>query len=134
MRGGVGALALADLGRALLDVFDAATGAIMLGGPAARSSDVLFRGDLPLDAVTAYNARFRKVDLWTTRAPAAVLSGAPARGQRVWTSGTLVPDEEFLRSEFDGDFGRPLGLRYVVGTVIPIDGAKLMPIGLHRPQ
>ena len=129
-----GALAWADLGRTLLDVFDAATGTIMLGGPAARSSDILFRGDLPLDAVTAYNAHFRKVDLWTTRAAAAVLSGTPARGQRVWTSGTLVPDEEFLRSEFYGDFGRPLGLRYVVGTVIPIDGAKLMPIGLHRPQ
>ncbi|MER2509107.1 MAG: hypothetical protein ABTQ27_10150 [Amaricoccus sp.] len=129
-----GAVAWADLGRELLEVFDAATGTIMLGGPAAQTSDILFRGDLPLDAVTAYNAHFRKVDLWTTRAAAAVLSGAPARRQRVWTSGTLVPDEEFLRSEFYADFGRPLGLRYVVGTVIPIDGARLMPIGLHRPQ
>ena len=54
---------------------------------------------------------------YTTRAAAAVMGGAHARGARVWTSGTLVPDAEFLRSEFYGDFGRALGLRYVVGTV-----------------
>jgi hypothetical protein len=129
-----GALTWSDIGRALLEVFDAATGTIMIGSPAAHNSDILFRGDLPLDAVTAYNDHYRKVDLWTTRAAKAVMSNGHSRSPRVWTSGTLVPDEEFLRSEFYGDFGRPLGLHYVVGTVVPIDGAAMMPIGLHRPE
>lgn len=129
-----GALGWADVGRSLLKAFDAPTGTIMLGGPAGVTGNVLFRGDLPLDAVSAYNAHFREVDLWTTRAAAAAMSGAHARGPKVWTSGTLVPDAEFLRSEFYGDFGRPLGLRYVVGTVIPIDSTRMMPIGLHRPE
>lgn len=35
-----GALTWEDVGRTLLDVFDAATGTIMLCGPAARSSDI----------------------------------------------------------------------------------------------
>jgi DNA-binding CsgD family transcriptional regulator len=129
-----GALAWSDIGRGLLEVFDAATGTIMFGSPAAGERDILFRGDLPLDAVTAYNDHYRNVDLWTTRAAAAVMKNGDSPSPRVWTSGTLVPDEEFLRSEFYCDFGRPLGLRYVVGTVVPIGAAKLMPIGLHRPE
>jgi DNA-binding CsgD family transcriptional regulator len=58
--------------------------------------------------------------------------GAPIR---VLTSGEmLVPDREFLRSEFYNDYGRPLGLRYVLGTVVPLGEAGMMPIGLHRPE
>jgi DNA-binding CsgD family transcriptional regulator/PAS domain-containing protein len=59
-------------------------------------------------------------------------AGYPACPQ-VSRSGTLVSDAEFLRSEFYADFGRRLGLRYVVGTVIPVDGVTFIPIGLHRP-
>jgi DNA-binding CsgD family transcriptional regulator len=46
----------------------------------------------------------------------------------------MVPDAEFVRSEFYVDFGRRLGLRYVVGTVVPLGTAGVMPIGLHRPE
>ena len=46
----------------------------------------------------------------------------------------LVPDREFLRSEFYVDFGQGLGLRYVLGTVLPLGAAGIAPIGLHRPD
>lgn len=120
------------VGAALLDAFDAVTGTIMLGTPSGGIRDILFRGDLPQEAVVAYSSHYRSVDLWTARAAASVLRGG-ARDPGVWASGTLVPDREFLRSEFYCDFGRQLGLRYVVGTVIPL-GTELMPIGLHRPE
>jgi DNA-binding NarL/FixJ family response regulator len=45
-----------------------------------------------------------------------------------------VTDAEFLRSEFYADFGRSLGLRYVVGTVLLLGPAGTMAIGLHRPE
>ncbi len=46
----------------------------------------------------------------------------------------LVPDAEFLRSEFYCDFDRRHGLRYVVGTVVQLGEAGTMPVGLHRPD
>ena len=74
------------------------------------------------------------MDLWTNRAAAAAAHTHPGQAPRVWTSGHLVPDREFLRSEFYGDFGRHLGLRYVVGTVVHLGAAGVMPLGLHRPD
>jgi hypothetical protein len=87
-----------------------------------------------MDAVLAYRNHYCKVDLWTNRAAEAVVKQGMNRCPKVWTSGQMVPDSEFLRSEFYNDFGRPLGLRYVVGTVLPLGAAGVMPIGLHRPE
>lgn len=121
------------VGDDLLALFGARSASIMIGGPAGGDARLLYHGDLPLDAVAAYREHYRTVDLWTNRAAEAVArAGYPAR-PHVWRSGTLVSDDEFLRSEFYADFGRRLGLRYVVGTVIPVDGVTVMPIGLHRP-
>jgi DNA-binding CsgD family transcriptional regulator len=121
------------VGDDLLELFGARSASIMVGRPAAGDARVLYHGHLPLDAVAAYRDHYRTVDLWTNRAAQAIArAGYPAR-PRVWRSGTLVSDTEFLRGEFYADFGRRLGLRYVVGTVIPIDGVRYMPIGLHRP-
>ena len=122
-----------DVGAGLLDLFDARSASIMVGNPASGDMRLLYHGDLPLDAVAAYRDHYRNVDLWTNRAAEAVArAGYPTR-PRVWRSGTLVSNSEFLRSEFYADFGRRLGLRYVVGTVIPIDGMTFIPVGLHRP-
>jgi hypothetical protein len=121
------------VGAGLLELFGARSASIMVGQPAGGDTRLLYHGDLPLDAVAAYRDHYRTVDLWTNRAAEAVSrAGCPAR-PRVWRSGTLVSDAEFLRSEFYADFGRRLGLRYVVGTVIPVDGVTFIPIGLHRP-
>jgi DNA-binding CsgD family transcriptional regulator len=106
----------------------------MLNDSAGGPTEVLYHGHIPTDAVLAYRDHYRSVDLWTNRAAAVTVRQGPSRLPEVWTSGTLVPDAEFLRSEFYADFGRPLGLRYVVGTVVPLGAGRLLPIGLHRPE
>lgn len=112
-----------------------ATGASMMSGDIARgAAEILYHGEIPLDAVEAYRSHYRTVDLWTTRAAGMAAGGGAAGLPRVWTSGTLVPDREYLGSEFYADFGRRLGLRYVVGAVVPLGEAGALPIGLHRPE
>lgn len=120
------------IGEGLIRLVGAGSASLMAGHFAAGDAEILFRGDIPLDAVAAYETHYRRVDLWTTRVAAAV-ARRPGEGLRAWTSGTLVPDDEFLRSEFYNDFGRRLGLRHVVGAVVPLGPAGVLAIGLHRP-
>lgn len=128
-----GAMPWSTVGQGLMRLVGAQSASLMVGDLAAGQADLLYHADIPTDAVLAYRAHYRTVDLWTTRAAEAVTRQGMAR-PKVWTSGHMVPDEEFLRSEFYVDFGRRLGLRYVVGTVLPVGAAGLMPIGLHRPE
>lgn len=117
------------VGRRLQALLGAHSGAIMLSDPATGALEVLHHDGVPPDAVDAYRRHYRSVDLWTTRAAQLAMKGRA----RVLVHGEmLVSDEEFLRSEFWNDFARPLGMRYVVGTVAPLGAAGMMPIGLHR--
>ncbi|MGG5818947.1 helix-turn-helix transcriptional regulator [Falsiroseomonas sp. HW251] len=118
---GQGLAALAGARSASLMVADGQGGA-----------ELLCHANIPPEAVAAYGSRYRMHDLWTQRA-ASLLRRSGAR-PAVLTSGSLVPDAEFLRSEFWNGFGRHYGLRYVVGTVVPLGEAGSMPLGLHRPQ
>jgi PAS domain-containing protein/DNA-binding CsgD family transcriptional regulator len=129
-----GATPWAAVGRGLMRLVGAQSASLMAGDIAAGQADLLYHADIPLDAVLAYKAHYRTVDLWTNRAAQTALRASPETRPKVWTSGCMVPDNEFLRSEFYVDFGRRLGLRYVVGTVVPLGAAGLMPIGLHRPE
>lgn len=122
------------VGRGLSTLIKAQSASLMVGDFRAGRAELLYHADIPLDAVVAYQRHYRSVDLWTNRAAEAVAKDGPGARPRVWTSGHMVPDDEFLRSEFYGDFGRRLGLRYVVGTVLPLGAAGQMPIGLHRPD
>jgi DNA-binding CsgD family transcriptional regulator len=106
----------------------------MAGDFSTGSAEILYHAEIPPTAVTAYRQHYRSVDLWTNRAAKAVANVYPGQVPKVWTSGHLVPDSEFLRSEFYNDFGRQLGLRYVVGTVVHLGAAGTMPIGIHRPD
>ena len=125
-----GATPWREVGQRLLTLTGARTGVLMQRG--AAGEDLLFSSNLSTEAVQDYRRHYHNVDLWTHRAAAASMgSGAEAR---VWNSGTLVRDQEFLRSEFYDDFGRRHGLRYVIGAVAPLGAAGLMPIGLHRPD
>lgn len=113
----------------------ARSASLMAGDFAAGRQEILYHAEIPEDAAAAYRRHYRKVDLWTNRASQIIARpGAAAGPARVFTSGGLVSDHEFLRSEFYCDFGRKLGLRYVVGTVAPLGAAGTMPIGLHRPD
>ncbi|MBX9697919.1 MAG: PAS domain-containing protein, partial [Acetobacteraceae bacterium] len=118
--------------RALKAATGARTAVLMVGDVATGGVEMLWREGFADDAVVAYQRHYRHVDLWTTRAAALLARGGDMRG--VLTNGTLVPDAELLRSEFYNDFGRPLGLRWVAGTVAPLGEAGAMPICLHRPD
>ncbi len=129
-----GGTSWAAVGKSLTGLLRAQSASLMVGDYAAGRAELLYCADIPRDAVVSYHKHYRSVDLWTNRAAAAVARDGPSAQPRVWTSGHLVPDAEFLRSEFYVDFGRRLGLRYVVGTVVPLGAAGMMPLGLHRPD
>ncbi len=121
------------VGEGLMRLVGAGTASLMAGTFVQGRAEILCHNNIPLDAVHQYLSHHSTADLWTARAIAAA-ARRPAEGLRAWTSGTLVPEDEFLRSEFYNDFGRQLGLRYIVGTVVPLGkGAGTVPIGLHRP-
>jgi DNA-binding CsgD family transcriptional regulator/PAS domain-containing protein len=96
-------------------------------------AEVLWREGFGDDAILAYRRHYQPLDPWT-RSAATATARADAAGPPILTSGTLVPDREYLRSEFYNDFGRPLGLRWAAGAVVPLGEAGMMPIGLHRPD
>jgi DNA-binding CsgD family transcriptional regulator len=127
----------AAVGDGLKALVGASSVALMAGDFLSGQAEILCHADIPEDAALAYRRHYRNVDLWTNRAAEALARGALAGGDqpRALISGELlVPDAEFLRSEFYCDFGRHYGLRYVVGTVVPLGEAGTMPIGLHRPE
>ncbi len=118
------------IGQGLTGLVHARSASLMAGDVAGGAVELLCHTNIPAEAVAAYGARYRHVDLWTSRAARQAAAGA---SPRVFISGHLVPDSEFLKSEFWNDFGRRHGLRYVIGTVVPLGQAGVMPIGLHRP-
>jgi DNA-binding CsgD family transcriptional regulator len=121
-------------GNGLVQLLGARSASLMVGDCMAGQMELLYHTDFALDDVVAYQKHYRLVDLWTIRAAQAVATDSPIGRPKVWISGHLVPDNEFLRSEFYVDFGRRLGLRYVLGTVLPLGASGAMPIGLHRPE
>ncbi len=120
------------VGQALAKLVGARTTSLMVADPGGQGAELLCHTNIPDEAVAAYANRYRAHDLWTQRA--AALLRVPGATPRVRTSGSLVPDAEFLKSEFWNGFGRRYGLRYVMGTVLPLGEAGTMPLGLHRPQ
>jgi len=113
----------------------ARTLSLMVGDLGSGEVEVLASADIPADGVLAYRQHFRTVDLWTTRA-IALTHRLPDGGRpRVLVGGEmLVPDREYVESEFYRDFGRHHGLRHVVGTAASLGAAGVMPIGLHRRE
>jgi DNA-binding NarL/FixJ family response regulator len=125
----------AAVGGGLKALVGARSASLMAGDFLSGRAEILCHADIPEEAAVAYRRHYRHVDLWTNRAAQVLARGAGAGPPRVSASGELlVPDAEFLRSEFYCDFGRRYGLRYVVGTVVQLGEAGAMPIGLHRPE
>jgi DNA-binding CsgD family transcriptional regulator len=120
------------VGQGLAALVHARSTSLMVADPGRPGAELLCHTNIPAEAVAAYAGTYRAHDLWTQRA--ASLLSMPGAQPRVRTSGSLVPDAEFLKSEFWNGFGRHYGLRYVLGTVVPLGAAGTMPLGLHRPQ
>lgn len=95
---------------------------------------MLYRADFQSDEIATYLTRYLPLDLWTNRVAALVKRAGPDAVPKTRISGNLVPDAEYSRSEFYTDFGKRVGLRHVIGTILPLGAAGLMPIGLHRPD
>jgi DNA-binding NarL/FixJ family response regulator len=127
----LGGLPWSVVGRQLVQLVGARSAALMTSD-AAGGFDLVYQSGFPPEAIRAYRDHYRTVDLWTNRAADLVLHRSMQ--PTIFRSGALVPDSEFLESEFYNDFGRDLGLRYVVGTVVPLADGRAMPIGLHRPE
>ena len=125
----------AAVGGGLKALVGARSASLMAGDFLAGRAEILCHADIPEEAALAYRRHYRQVDLWTNRAVHALARGGGTGAPRSMVGGEmLVPDAEFLRSEFYCDFGRRYGLRYVVGTVVQLGEAGTMPIGLHRPD
>ena len=122
----------AAVGQGLAALVKARTTSLMVADPGTEGAELLCHTNIPQEAVAAYAGHYRAHDLWTRRAAALVDRGGALA--QVRTSGSLVPDREFLKSEFWNGFGRPYGLRYVMGAVVPLGQAGIMPLGLHRPE
>jgi DNA-binding CsgD family transcriptional regulator/PAS domain-containing protein len=131
---GTGGAPWSTVGEGLIRLVRAGSASLFHVNPAEGEDGVIFRGALPREAEEAYLGHYRAIDLWTARAAAASLGRGPSAPPAVWISGTLVPDDEYVRSEFYADFARGLGLRHMVGAVLPLGQAGVMPIGLHRPD
>ncbi|WP_262031729.1 helix-turn-helix transcriptional regulator [Microvirga sp. Mcv34] len=127
-----GGTSWAVVGRSLSKLVRASNGWLCTMDQQGENANLLYRADYPDKEIVAYQAYYRHVDLWTVRTMQAVRSASPTAPLRARTSGFLVPDTEYVRSEFYADLGRHVGLRHVVGTVIPLGTAGLMPVCLHR--
>ncbi len=122
----------ATIGESLKRLVNASNGWLVVTDPTAERGELLYRADYPDKDIAAYQTYYRHVDLWTIRTAEAVRRVDPNAPPKARTSGHLVPDAEYVRSEFYADLGRRVGLRHVVGTVVPLGAGGLMPVCLHR--
>jgi DNA-binding NarL/FixJ family response regulator len=122
----------ATIGRSLSKLVRASNGWLCVTDHQGEGASLLYRANYPDNEIAAYQAYYRHVDLWTLRTAQAVRHVDPSAPPKARTSGFLVPDAEYVRSEFYADLGRHVGLRHVVGTVMHLGAAGLMPVCLHR--
>ena len=130
----VGGTPWTAVGESLSRLVRARSAWLAASDPQSGKTELLYRAHFPDDEVTAYQTRFRHVDLWTMRTAAAVMRAGPHAPLKARISGHLVPDSEYVRSEYYAEQGRRLGLRHCLGTVVPLGSAGIMPVGLHRPD
>ena len=130
----VGGTPWTAVGESLSRLVRARSAWLAASDPQSGKTELLYRAHFPDDEVTAYQTRFRHVDLWTTRTAAAVMRAGPHAPLKARISGHLVPNSEYVRSEYYAEQGRRLGLRHCLGTVVPLGSAGIMPVGLHRPD
>jgi DNA-binding NarL/FixJ family response regulator len=122
----------AAVGKGLSSLVGASNGWLCVSDQQGENSELLYRAHYPDKEIAAYQTYYRYVDLWTIRTAEAARRADPNTPPKARTNGTLVPDAEYVRSEFYADLGRHVGLRYALGTVVPLGAAGLMPVCLHR--
>ena len=130
----VGGMPWTVIGQSLSRLVGASSAWLTVTGPQSGETDLLYRSHFPDDEIAAYRSHYHQIDLWTTRTAAAGVRAGPHVPPKARISGHLVPDAEYLRSEYYAEQGKRLGLRHCLGTVIQLGSAGVMPVGFHRPD
>jgi DNA-binding CsgD family transcriptional regulator len=122
------------VGKSLAGLVGASNGWLVVSDQQGEKGELLYRADYPDKEIAAYQTYYRHVDLWTIRTAEVMRRMDPNAPPKARINGHLVPDDEYVRSEFYADLGRHVGLRYALGTVVPLGAAGLMPVCLHRSE
>jgi DNA-binding CsgD family transcriptional regulator len=81
--------------------------------------------------IAAYAAHYHQMDPWIRRLrPERLTEGTPlhiARGE------SIIPHDEYRRTEFYNDFGRGAGVEWVIGAVGRLGGDSHFQFALQRP-
>lgn len=81
---------------------------------------------LPQSFISEYQSEWCVKDHWTQGA-LRLPPGTPVIGP------DCMPDEDFTRTEFYNELGRPYDIRYVVGGIVKV-GPSIANFGWHRPD
>lgn len=124
-----GSVSWVDVGVELCCLFAADRASLIIPSALGRPRELLA---LPSEADDAYAAYFHRVDPIRRQAQRDFAQARQHHLMRTKLGPEIVPDEEFLRSEYYADFARHHGRRYVVGGML--GGQHPTPIGLHRAE
>jgi hypothetical protein len=108
---------------------DARSATLLLDNGSRPPRNVLAAAD-PADA--AYAAHFHSVNPYVQKAARDFSQARVAHLGRAKVGAELVPEAEFLRSEYYVDFARPHERRHMIGGVLGV--ASIAPIALYRGE
>ncbi len=118
-----------DFGRQLCRLLDAQRATLRLGDSQNGARNVLMPAD---GSEPAYVAHFFAVDPYVARARLDFAEARTSHIGRARIGAELVPEEDFLRSEFYFDFARRHERRHMIGGMAGV--ADATPIGLFRGE
>ena len=67
------------VGKSLSRLVGASSGWIVVSDSVGGSAELIYRADFESDDITAYQTRYRSLDLWTSRVAAVVARDGPQR-------------------------------------------------------
>ena len=124
-----GSVAWVDVGAEMRRLFVADRASLIVPGAIGGPRELL----APLgEAEAAYAAYFHSVDPIRRQARRDFAQARQHHLLRAKLDAEIVPEQEFLRSEYYADYARHHGRRYVVGGMV--GGQHPTPIGLHRAE
>ncbi|SHJ77695.1 DNA-binding transcriptional regulator, CsgD family [Roseomonas rosea] len=117
--------------QALQRVLGAASASLFIGSGAGGELEPLHVAPFDAADIRAYVEHYRDIDPWLARLLPS-LTGSPRL--RAVRGESVLPQEEYRRTEFYNDFGRRIGLEWVVGGVGRLGEAGFFNLGLQRPE
>ncbi len=122
-------------GSALKHLVQANTAALWVGEPREGRIEVLCTPDIPDSATRAYVEHYHALDVWAAAGLRLHALEEPSSAPVAHLGHEFLSDADYQRSEFYTDFARGIGLRHLVGAVMPLGGRRgVAALGLHRPH